>query len=225
MPFAGNWYRTERSARRPQTDHIEREENRKDRVRILLNRYPILFRELLQRELEPFRWTGLFRTLRIMELSGEVIGGYFFQGIPGPQFISHSALRMIQRGFTDSPVFWLCATDPASLCGLPLEGLKGTLPHRRSENHIVYRGSELIVRSSRHGRDLEIHLTPDDPSLPQAFGFLRHLLTRSVRPLPRVRIETINSLSAAHSPFRPQLQSLFDLESDRNALILYRRLF
>ena len=223
MPFAGNWHRTDPSATGLQSDPIERMENSKDRVRILLNRYGILFRELLQRELEAFRWASLFRTLRIMELAGEVIGGYFFQGIPGPQFISHRALRIIQQGITDSPIFWLCATDPASLCGLSLEGLKGTLPHRRGENHIVYQGSELVVRSIRHGRDLDIHLPPDDPVLPQALEFLHHLLTRSIRPLPRLRIETINNLKAGRSPFRGQLQSMFDSESDRDALILYRR--
>ena len=56
--------------------------------RLLLDRYGILFRELLQRELPAFRWSSVFRSLRIMELSGEILAGYFFHGIPGPHSLS-----------------------------------------------------------------------------------------------------------------------------------------
>ncbi|MCG8457347.1 MAG: hypothetical protein MI919_13810, partial [Holophagales bacterium] len=42
----------------------------KDRVRLLLGRYGVLFRELLERELPALRWGAVFRTARLMELSG-----------------------------------------------------------------------------------------------------------------------------------------------------------
>jgi len=48
--------------------------------------------ELATRELAPLQWSKIFRTLQIMELSGEILSGYFFEGVPGLQFIS-------QRGF------------------------------------------------------------------------------------------------------------------------------
>ena len=91
-PFSpGNW----RLVPKPELpdDLLETEERRKDRARLLLDRYGILFRELLQREWPGLRWSSIFRALRIMELSGEVMSGVFFHGIPGPQFISHRAFR------------------------------------------------------------------------------------------------------------------------------------
>ena len=57
-----------------------------------------------------------------MELSGEILVGHFFSGIPGPQFMSHRAFRQLPRGLPEDAVFWMCATDPASLYGLPLTG-------------------------------------------------------------------------------------------------------
>ena len=75
-------------------DPLEEEERNKDRVRLLLDRYGVLFRELLQRELPALRWKGLFRALRLMELSGEILAGHFFEGVPGPQFASHRAFRL-----------------------------------------------------------------------------------------------------------------------------------
>ena len=53
-------------------DLLEIEERKKDRARMLLDRYGIVFRELLQREAPGFRWADVFRPLRLMELSGEV---------------------------------------------------------------------------------------------------------------------------------------------------------
>ena len=90
---------------------LEHEERNKARVRLLLDRYGILFRELLQREAPPFRWAALFRSLRIMELSGEVVTGYFFLGIPGLQFMSPAALRLLPRSLPQDAVYWFNAAD------------------------------------------------------------------------------------------------------------------
>jgi ATP-dependent Lhr-like helicase len=70
LPLPGNWFTV--SAPEPPADFVEREEKNKDRVRVLLDRYGILFRELTARESPGFRWANVFRTLRLMELSGEV---------------------------------------------------------------------------------------------------------------------------------------------------------
>ncbi len=76
-PFYGNWYSLEPGPDEP--DALEEEELIKDRVRQLLRRYGILFRELLDNELPILKWAGVFRSLRIMELSGEILSGHFFQ--------------------------------------------------------------------------------------------------------------------------------------------------
>jgi ATP-dependent helicase Lhr and Lhr-like helicase len=65
--FPGYWHLL--SAPEFPDDLLGNEERKKERIRILLGRYGILFRELLQRELPALSWPNLFRSLRIMELS------------------------------------------------------------------------------------------------------------------------------------------------------------
>jgi ATP-dependent Lhr-like helicase len=222
--YPGNWFLLAQPSTFGGGDLIEREEIRKDRVRVLLDRYGILFRELLARERSPFRWSDLFRTLRLMELSGEILAGYFFKDIPGPQFISHAAFRAFQQDLPEEAVFWLSAVDPASACGLPLEGLRGSLPKRVEGTHIVYRGSRLVVVSQRSGRILNITPPADDVRLPEYLEVLHHLLTRDYAPLRRVVIETINGAPAPASPYIPALKQLFDVVVDIKRVSLFRRL-
>jgi ATP-dependent Lhr-like helicase len=221
LPFSGNWFRIPW----PEAagDPLEREELNKDRTRVLLDRYGILFRELLAHEAPAFGWSGVFRSLRLMELAGEVLAGHFFQGIPGPQFISHRALRVLQRKLPEDAVFWMSAADPASLCGVAVDAFKGKLPKRLSGTHLVYRGREPVVISERHGRVLRIDISPDDPRLPEVFGFLSHFLTRLFRPMRYVRVETINGDEAARSPYLDPLRTSFDVAVEYRTVILYRK--
>jgi ATP-dependent Lhr-like helicase len=220
--FAGNWHLLA-SPDLPD-DLLEKEECRKDRVRLLLDRYGILFRELLQRELPALRWSAVFRSLRIMELSGEVMAGVFFHGIPGPQFISHQAFRSLQRKPPEDAVYWIHATDPASLCGIQLDSIRGMLPARVASTHLVYRGNQLGLVSKRHGKDLTFHVPPEDPHLPEYMVLLRHLLTRQFQPVRRIAIETINGEKASRSPYVPALRTSFDVIVDYQYINLYRKM-
>jgi len=219
VPFAGNWFRLTRPELAD--DLLALEERKKDRVRLLLDRYGILFRELLMREMPLFRWNSLFRSLRLMELSGEVLSGYFFHGIQGPQFISHGAFRLLQHKMPEDRVYWLNATDPTSLCGVPLDALRGTLPKRVESTHLVYHGNRLVLVSKRHGRDLTIHVPPDDPNLQRYMGPFRHMLTRPFQRLRRITIETINGESAIRSPYIDALRTSFDVVVDYRKVTLY----
>lgn len=220
LPFSGNW-RLLRT-RDFEDDLLSREERKKEQVRLLLDRYGILFRELLARELPAFRWSRIFRSLRLMELSGEVLSGYFFTDVPGPQFMSHQAFHRLQRKLPEDKIFWINATDPISLCGVALPAFKGEFPKRTPTTHLVYRGSEIVVISQRHGKSLTIRLPEDDPDLFECFGFLRHLLTREFQPLPRVTVESINDEPAAKSPYAATLRRMFDVVTDYRTLTLYR---
>ncbi|MBT3341939.1 MAG: DEAD/DEAH box helicase [Gemmatimonadetes bacterium] len=204
-------------------DRLEEEERNKDRVRLLLDRYGILFRELLLREEPDFRWARIFRSLRLMELSGEVLAGHFFSGIPGPQFMSHRAFRQLSRGLPADAIFWLCATDPASLCGLSVPDLRSQLPRRVASNHLVYRGSTIVLRSMRHGKALEIGVDPHDVQLPEILAPLDHLLTRTLSPLRQIVVEQINGQPAAASGYSEALQRIFEVRRDHHHLILFRR--
>jgi hypothetical protein len=175
-PGVGNWFRLEYPE--PAEDPLAREELNKERVRLLLDRYGILFRELLTRELPMLRWPALFRALRLMELSGEVLCGHFFEGIEGLQFISPPALESLAATLPADAVFWLSGIDPASLCGLGLASLRGSLPRRLPGVHLVYHGTHPVLFSHSLGARLDILVPADHPRLRDYFGFLDHLLTR-----------------------------------------------
>jgi ATP-dependent Lhr-like helicase len=220
LPYAGNWFLLPE----PDLDDdiLAVEERNKDRVRILLERYGILFREILQRESEPYRWKSLFRSLRLMELSGEVLSGYFFQGIPGPQFISHRAFRMLQRDLPEEAVYWINAADPASACGLPIDGIRGNLPRRLDSTHLVFRGKELVFVSRKNGSSLRFLVSPDDPAIHEYLGILKHLLARNFQPKRRITIETINGKPAAGSPYLDVIRTHFETVVDHKNITLYR---
>ena len=222
--YPGSWFLLPAPPKTESADLVEQEEQRKDRARLLLDRYGILFRELLQREAPPFRWPDVFRTLRLMELSGEVLTGYFFKGIPGPQFISHRAFRLLQQGLPKEPIYWLNATDPASLCGVQLEGLSGPLFKRVDGTHLVYRGARLVLASRRKGRIIDFLVPPDDPQLSRYLEVFRHLLTREFRPVRRVIVETINDEPAVVSPYLDVLRRNFDVVVDIKQVSLYRKI-
>jgi ATP-dependent Lhr-like helicase len=220
VPFSGNWYKINYPA--TDDDLLVKEEHNKERSRLLLDRYGILFRELLHKEAPEFQWPLLFRTLRLMELSGEVLAGYFFKNIPGPQFISHTAFRLLQKDHFDKSIYWLNATDPISLAGVQLPELKDNLPRRIESNHLVYQGSVLVLVSERNGRRLTINRPADDPEILNYFVSLKHMLYRSYNPLNQIRIELINGAPARSSDYLNPLGAAFDLQADHKEVTLRR---
>jgi ATP-dependent Lhr-like helicase len=220
-PFVGNWHLIPRPELPDNV--LETEERRKDRVHLLLDRYGILFRELLQKEWPALRWSAIFRALRIMELSGEVISGIFFHGIPGPQFMSQKAFRRLQQNLPEETIFWINAADPASLCGVQMDGLRGMLPPRVASTHLVYRGKDLKVVSKRNGKDLSFLVPCNDPDLPNYFISLYHLLTRKFQPLRRITIETINDEKATESAYILAFRTSFDVSVDPKEVVLFRK--
>jgi len=220
LPYAGNWFLVDRPSL--DDDLLSVEERNKDRVRVLLDRYGILFRELLQRESYPFQWPRVFRSLRLMELSGEILSGYFFQNIPGPQFISPRAFRMLQKKMPSDTVWWMNATDPASCCGLPIDGLRGNLPRRVDSTHIVYRGDNLVLLSMKHGKELTFRVPPNDDRIQEYLIVLNHLLSRTFRPRRRITVEIINGEPAAKSEYADVLRTHFETMVDYKNITLYR---
>ncbi len=189
-------------------DALDSQELAKDRVRQLLLRYGILFRELLGKELPELQWKNIYRTLRLMDLSGELLSGYFFEDIAGPQFLSPAAYRMLRRLPDDEEIFWLNACDPASLCGLGPEPLRRQLPRRIATTFLVYHGTRLRAVLHKNGRELEIRVDPNHPRLGDYLQVCRDLLTREFQPLKIIAVETINGVAANRSTYRERLMAL-----------------
>lgn len=203
-PMTGNWFSIEQQDL--DKDIIDEMELVKDRVRQLFKRYGIVFREMLTNELPPLQWGRVFKALRLMELSGEILSGHFFEGIPGLQFISHEAFRVLNDELPEESVYWINAADPASFCGLKIDALKGRLPSRLPSTYLVYHGCRLVVISRRNGGSLKIMAPSNDPRLEEYFGFFKILLARDFDPEKIILVETINDKPALDSEYAPALQ-------------------
>jgi len=219
-PFGGQWEALPAAVPEP-VDLIERMERDKDRVRQVLERYGVIFRALLSRELPALRWGSLFRALRLMELSGEVVGGLFFHGVPGPQFVSHAALRSLRQPLPDDAIWWHNAADPASPCGLGLHELG--LPARRASTWLAWRGQQLAIVARANGSKLRFGLPPDHPDLSACFGLFRLLVDRRFQPVTHLEISEIDGEPPLESPYAEPLVR-WGFRREYKSLVLRARL-
>ena len=92
---------------------------------LLLNRYGIVFRDLLARETIIPRWRELLLTFRRLEARGEIRGGRFVSGFIGEQFalpIAVESLRAARKQALDPQELHISAVDPLNLVGIILPG-------------------------------------------------------------------------------------------------------
>jgi ATP-dependent helicase Lhr and Lhr-like helicase len=93
--------------------------------RMLLDRYGIVFRELLARESVLPKWRELLLTFRRLEDRGEVRGGRFVSGFIGEQFALPEAvesLRAVRNAPVSGETITISAADPLNLAGIIVPG-------------------------------------------------------------------------------------------------------
>ncbi len=96
-------------------------------ARQLLQRYGIVFRELLARETIAPTWRGLLNIYRRLEARGEIRGGRFVNGFVGEQFALPQAvdmLREMRRNGTSEEAVMISAADPLNLIGIITPGAR-----------------------------------------------------------------------------------------------------
>jgi ATP-dependent Lhr-like helicase len=93
-------------------------------ARQLLNRYGVLFRDLLFGESNTPRWRDLLNMLRRLEARGEVRGGRFISGFGGEQYALSEAVETLRaaRNRECSAVIAVAAVDPMNLVGIVVPG-------------------------------------------------------------------------------------------------------
>ena len=120
-------------------------------ITVYLQRWGVLFRGILDKEMAAPPWRVLLAKLRRMELQGILRGGRFIAGVGGEQFAfaeTVDELRKFKRSKQDgaeqhqTDYFCVAATDPANLINFILPGRK--LP-RLSKNRVLYRGGVPIA--------------------------------------------------------------------------------
>jgi ATP-dependent Lhr-like helicase len=94
-------------------------------ARVLLRRYGIVFRRLLERESLRVSWYELGRVYRRLEARGEIRGGHFVNGASGEQFALSEAiglLRSIRKSGPKGELITINAADPLNLLGILTSG-------------------------------------------------------------------------------------------------------
>jgi ATP-dependent Lhr-like helicase len=129
IEFAGRWslLRTD-AASSPSGNGAEssvRDAAIEQFARVLLHRYGVVFRRLLERESFPATWYQLGRIYRRWEARGEIRGGYFVGGTSGEQFALPEAiglLRSIRKASPNGELITLSGADPLNLQGILTPG-------------------------------------------------------------------------------------------------------
>ena len=94
-------------------------------ARILLRRYGVVFRRLLDRESFKISWFELGRVYRRLEARGEIRGGHFVSGVSGEQFALPEAiglLRSTRKAQAKSQLIVISGADPLNLTGVLTPG-------------------------------------------------------------------------------------------------------
>ena len=94
-------------------------------ARQLLERWGVVFRDLLARESLLFPWRDLLKIYRPLEARGLVRGGRFVSGFVGEQFAlpeALDALRAVRRSQPTGEVIRISAADPLNLIGIITPG-------------------------------------------------------------------------------------------------------
>jgi ATP-dependent Lhr-like helicase len=93
--------------------------------RVLLERYGVVFRELLARESMLPRWRDMLITFRRLEDRGEIRGGRFISGFIGEQFalpVAVESLRAMKNLPLTGDIITISAADPLNLAGIVVPG-------------------------------------------------------------------------------------------------------
>jgi ATP-dependent Lhr-like helicase len=127
IEFAGRWSLIRReSIGQPNGANSARRDSAVEKfARVLLRRFGVVFRRVLERESLNVTWYELARVYRRLEARGEIRGGYFIAGVSGEQFALPEAiglLRSIRKAAPNDELITLSAADPLNLQGILTPG-------------------------------------------------------------------------------------------------------
>jgi ATP-dependent Lhr-like helicase len=130
-------------------------------AQILLRRYGVVFRRLLEREadwLPP--WHALLRVFRRLEAQGKIRGGRFVNGMSGEQFAIADAvatLRAVRRQEPRGELVSLSAADPLNLTGIVTPGPR--VP-ALAGNRLLFRDGVPVATHTAGQADFLVEMEP-----------------------------------------------------------------
>jgi ATP-dependent Lhr-like helicase len=183
-----------------------------ERARILVRRWGIIARPLLERESPALGWQALLPALKRLELRGELVEGRFIEGLESMQFAPPGIERELEAAGDETGSYWFNACDPVNTGELTA----GDSPARLPSTRLLYCGTGQAAVAQKNGKELLVRLPAADARLPA----LLKTLTRGLAVKGRLTTETVNGLPAARSPFRVALEGA-GFVADRNGMTLW----
>jgi ATP-dependent helicase Lhr and Lhr-like helicase len=128
---------------------------------ILLRRYGVVFRRLLEREadwLPP--WHALLRVFRRLEAQGRIRGGRFVAGMSGEQYAlpdAVSVMRAVRKQEMRGDLVSLSAADPLNLAGIVTPGARVTA---LTNNRVLYRDGVPVATLTAGQSDFLVEMEP-----------------------------------------------------------------
>jgi ATP-dependent Lhr-like helicase len=153
---AGRWSLIRQGATRDDAQALEQV------VDILLRRYGVVFRKLLEREadwLPP--WHALLRVFRRLEAQGKIRGGRFVAGMSGEQFAlpeAVSAMRAVRKQEAKGDFISLSAADPLNLTGIITPGARVPALAR---NRVLYRDGVPVATHAAGQSEFIVPMEPE----------------------------------------------------------------
>jgi ATP-dependent Lhr-like helicase len=185
LPPVGRW------SALPEDEPLSPEERDEARAHLLLARYGVVARELARGD-----WATLRHALLRMEYGGEVVRGYFVEGLSGEQYALEDALADLTSPAARraEPHVLANLADPANLWGRvwPLSRRDGSrlsvarLPHA----WLLVRAGRPVLLAENYGRELTPLAGFEPVDLPGVVRALQAMLDRplTLRPVRRLDV-------------------------------------
>lgn len=216
VSWQGNFFRLPQAPKGQ--DALHRLDSAKERARVLLDRYGIVNREIANREKASFGWQQVFQAFRLLELSGEVTSGLFFEGLSGPQFALPEAVEIFRDTvLLEQQVHWCSALDPISPAGLDIAFEGAPLPRRLPGNYLLISGNRALACWSASGKQLAF---ADGQYASQEISELRSLAAHLVRTRGTITLRQVNGASPLRSKHLSMLEPDVELVREPRAVSL-----
>jgi ATP-dependent Lhr-like helicase len=185
LPPVGRW------SALAEDEPLAPEERDEARAHLLLARYGVVARELARGD-----WATLRHVLLRMEYGGEVVRGYFVEGLSGEQYALEGALAELTAPGTRraEPHVLVNLVDPANLWGRvwPLTRLDGTRlgVARLAHAWLIVRSGRPVLLAESYGRELTPLSGFEPVDLPGTVRALQAILERplTLRPVRRLEV-------------------------------------
>ena len=185
LPPVGRW------SALAEEEPLSPEERDEARAHLLLARYGVVARELARGD-----WATLRHVLLRMEYGGEVVRGYFVEGLSGEQYALEDALAELTAPAARraEPHVLVNLVDPANLWGRvwPLSRLDGARLSvaRLAHAWLILRAGRPVLLAEGYGRELTPLSGFEPVDLPGAIRALQAMLERplTLRPVRRLEV-------------------------------------